>query len=41
MTGHEVWSIVAPILADCLPLNSSEEARADLRLLSILPRSGL
>ena len=27
MTGIEVWHLIAPILAKCLPLNNSDDAR--------------
>ena len=27
MTGLEVWYLIAPILAKCLPLNNSDDAR--------------
>lgn len=27
MTGLEVWYLIAPILAKCLPLDKSDEAR--------------
>ena len=27
MTGLEVWRLIAPILAKCLPLNNSDDAR--------------
>lgn len=27
MSGIEVWHLIAPILAKCLPLNNSDDAR--------------
>ena len=27
MTGIEVWHLIAPILAKCLPLNDSDDSR--------------